>query len=245
MIVGPEIEEYLGNKFNWRTLSAMAEERANPRDNPASKNPDLGRKIRHADQVGIKNLEWPAAEKLPQDLKDRIDERCRDWKKGRKGQQVHLTEIRPWVDEEHRRYFYAAEGNKDGAIQAIVVMHQLSPQNGYQMKFCLEFPGAPSGTIESLTLYAMATVAAQEPDLKQVTFGTGATPDIVGGRNVGKNKLKVLKKTYDTINKSLKLTNKSEFREKLGAKDERAYICYPRGGFGPMGIKALLGFLED
>jgi nondiscriminating aspartyl-tRNA synthetase len=244
MIVGPQIEEYLGEKFNWRTLSAMAEERADPRNNPAIKNPDLARKVRHAEQENVKNIEWPKSEKLPQDLKDRIDERCRDWKKNRKGQQVHLTEIRPWVDEEHRRYFYAAEGNKDGKIHAIVVMHQLSPQNGYQMKFSLEFPGAPSGTIESLTLHAMAVSAGQDPDLKQVTFGTGAMGELAGGRNVGKNKLKVLKKTYDTINKSLKLTNKSEFREKLGAKDERVYIAYPRGGLGPMGIKAILGFLE-
>lgn len=251
MIIGPKLEEYLGEKFNWRTLSPASEERADPRQNPADKDHDLARKIRHAEKEGVKNYDMVISAEhpeLPQEWKDKVDARIKEWQNSRNtaGKQVHLTEIRPWVDTEHRRYFYAAEGGRDGKIHAMVVMHQLAPENGYQVKFSNEFPGAPSGTIESLTLHAMSAVLATDPTTKSITFGTGAMPDITGGRNLGKRKFKLLAKTYESINRNFKLTNKSDYREKLGAKtDDRTYVAYPRGGMGPGGIKSLMGFLGD
>jgi hypothetical protein len=58
-------------------------------------------------------------------------------------------------------------------------------------------------------------------------------------------KVKVLAKAYSTIVSELKLTNKSEFREKLGAQEDPVYICYPAHGLGPMGVRAILNFFED
>jgi nondiscriminating aspartyl-tRNA synthetase len=244
MIAGQELEEYLGEKFLWRTLACVAEERADPRNNPASKDSDLARKIRHAEKEGIKLIDLRAQEPIPDDLKEKIDKRIQDWQKNRKGTQVHLTQIRPWIDQEHRRYFYASNPS-DGTIHAICVLHQLSPENGYQIKFSLEFPNAPSGTIESLILHSMRAIAAADTDVKRVTFGTGAMQHLEGGRNMGKTKVKALKKTYEAINRQFKLTNKSEFREKMGVKNEPAYVCYPRGGLGARGIRAIMGFLEE
>ncbi len=243
MIAGPEIEEYLGEKFGWRTLACAAEERADPRNNPASKDKDLARKIRHAENEGVKEIDVPTGSPVDQELQDKINARIQDWHNNRKGTQVHLTEIRPWIDWEHRRYFYSQ--GSDGTIHAICVLHQLSPQNGYQVKFSLEFPGAPSGTIESLILHSMKAIAASDPDTKQVTFGTGAMPVLEGGRNLGKTKVRALKKAYEAINKQFKLTNKSEFREKMGVWNEAVYVCYPRGGLGAGGIQAIMGFLKD
>lgn len=244
MIASKEVEEYVGEKFQWRTLACIAEERANPRDNPASKDKDLDRKTRHAEKEGIKMIALPPNQDVPETLRKQIDDRIQDWKAGRKGQQVHLTEIRPWVDMPHRRYHYAVSSDNQ-TIHAIVVLHQLSPQHGYQVKFSLEFPHAPSGTIESLILFSMKSIASSDPDVSSVTFGTGAMPWLEGGRNLGKTKLKALKKAYEEINRHFKLTNKSEFREKMGVVNEPAYICYPRGGLGAGGIKAIMGFLQE
>ena len=244
MIVGSEVEEYLGEKFEWRTISCIAEERADPRNNPAMKDNDLARKVRHAEKEGVKNSEMSTKEgPIPEEFKARVDARVMDWQKNRKGTQVHLTQIRPWVDEAHRRYYYAQ--GSDGTIHGICVLHQLAPANGYQVKFALEFPGAPSGTIESLILYSMKQIVIADPAAKQVTFGTGAQERLEGGRNLGKNKVKMLKKAYETINKQFKLTNKSEFREKLGTWNHPVYVAYPRGGLGAGGIKAIMGFLQE
>lgn len=244
MIASKDVEEYVGEKFQWRTLACIAEERTNPRDNPAAKDKDLERKIRHAEKEGVKLNSVPHNEPVPEALQQQIDARVQDWKSNRKGQQVHLTEIRPWVDMSHRRYFYATSAN-GSIIHAICVLHQLSPQNGYQVKFSLEFPAAPSGTIESLILYSLKSIVALDAEAKSVTFGTGAMPWLEGGRNMGKTKLKALKKAYEAINRQFKLTNKSEFREKMGVKNEPVFVCYPRGGLGPGGIKAIMGFLQE
>ncbi|RDL39783.1 Class II aaRS and biotin synthetase [Venustampulla echinocandica] len=243
MIACKDVEEYLGEKFDWRTLACIAEERANPRDNPAIKDSDLGRKVRHAEKEGVKNIELPVNKPVPEDIKAKIDEGIQRWHFNRKGSQVHLTQIRPWVDQEHRRYYYAK--GPDEHMHAVVVLHQLSPKNGYQVKFSLEFPGAPSGTIESLILFSLKSIAIANPDLKQVTFGTGALPHLEGGRNLNAYKVKALKKAYATLNKQFKLTNKSEFREKMGCWNEPVFVCYPRGGLGPGGIKAIMGFLQE
>ncbi|KFY16359.1 hypothetical protein V492_01401 [Pseudogymnoascus sp. VKM F-4246] len=246
LMAGPAIEEFLGDKCNWRTLSPVAENRVDPHNNFASKDHDVARKIRHAERERVKNFEWPKTKPLKTELKTRVDQRIDEWKAKRKaGAQVHLTEIRPWIDEEHRRYFYAADGSRDGRVHALLVLHQLSPENGYQVKFLLEFPGAPSGTIESLNVFAMAAIVAQEPDVHSVTYGTGATDAVVGGRNMGKGKLKLLKKSYEIINKRLKLTNKTEFREKFGASLDRVYVCYPWRGLGPAGIKTIVDFMQE
>ncbi|TVY55656.1 Aspartate--tRNA ligase, cytoplasmic [Lachnellula cervina] len=243
MIAGPQVEEYLGEKFLWRTIACISEERANPKDNPAIRDNDLARKVRHAEKEGVKNIEVPSTEPVSAELKSKVDARVKDWMKNRKGTQVHLTEIRPWVDEAHRHYYYAS--GSDGTIHAICVLHQLSPKNGYQVKFSLEFPGAPSGTIESLILFSLRMISVSDLETRQVTFGTGAMPTLEGGRNLGKHKVKALKKAYEAINARFKLTNKSEFREKMGCWNEPVYVCYPRGGLGAGGIRAIMGFLEE
>lgn len=246
LMAGPAIEEFLGDKCNWRTLSPVAENRVDPHNNFALKNHDLARKIRHAERERVKNFQWPRTKPLSDEFKEQVNQRINEWKERRKvGVQVHLTEIRPWIDEEHRRYFYAADGSRDGRVHGLLVLHQLAPQNGYQVKFSLEFPGAPSGTIESLNVFAMAAMVAQEPDLHSITYGTGATDDVVGGRNMGKGKLKLMKKTYEVLNRRLKLTNKTEFREKFGASLDRVYVCYPWRGLGPGGIKTIVDFMQE
>ncbi|KFZ22686.1 hypothetical protein V502_02836 [Pseudogymnoascus sp. VKM F-4520 (FW-2644)] len=101
----------------------------------------------------------------------------------------------------------------------------VGPENGYQVKFSLEFPSAPSGTIESLNLFAMAAIVARDPEVHSITYGTGATGVLVGGRNLRKAKLKLLKNSYAVINTRLSLTNKTEYREKLGASVERVYAA--------------------
>jgi hypothetical protein len=65
------------------------------------------------------------------------------------------------------------------------------------------------------------------------------------GRDLGKTKVRALKKAYKAINKQFKLTNKSEFRDKMGVKNHPAYVCYPQGGLGAGGIRAIMSFLED
>ncbi|KAK4119496.1 aspartyl-tRNA synthetase [Parathielavia appendiculata] len=237
LLVGPEVEEILGSKLGWRTLSCVAEERV-----PIESAKKVGKKERQAEDAGVTIHEHPVDQPLPQEFRDRCDKRIQDWKNNRKGsKQVHITEVRPWVDMEHRRYLWAE--TKEGEIAALCVLHRLSPANGYQIKFALDFPGSPSGTIEALISTAIQALA--KAGVQNVTFGAGALPEMVTGGNLDGIRARILSKTYKTIAQQLKLINKSEFREKFGTKNDLVYICYPFMGLGVSGARTLIKFFED
>jgi nondiscriminating aspartyl-tRNA synthetase len=241
LLVGPEIEDVLASRFNWRSFSVVAEQRLDPSSNPAAHDHELQRKIRHAEKEGVKLIDIPIGKEVPQEFRDKVDARVKDWLANRKGKQVHLTNIHPWQDIEHRQYHYAID--KDGTIVGLIVMAQLSPIHGWQVKYSLDFPGAPGGAIEYLVLHSLKQLAGD--GATNVTFGGGASSTFTPGHNMNKTKVKMLSKAYNAIVNELKLTNKSEFREKLGAQDDPIYVCYPPHGLGPMAVKAILSFFED
>jgi nondiscriminating aspartyl-tRNA synthetase len=241
LLVGSPVEEVLATKFNWRTFSVVAEQRVDPAHNPALNDADVQRKIRHAEKEGVKILDFPLGSPPTDDVRKRVDARVEDWLHNRKGRQVHLTNIHPWQDVEHRQYHIAQ--TPDGTIVALVAMAQLSPDHGWQVKYSLDFPNAPGGSIEYIVTHALKVVA--QGGAETVTFGGGASSKFSPGHNVKGTRVKVLSKAYQAIATELKLTNKTEFREKLGAQDDPSYICYPPHGLGPMAIKAILNFFED
>ncbi len=241
LLVNGPVEEVLATKFNWRTFSVTGEQRVDPVHNPAEKDSDVQRKIRHAEKEGVKITDYAIGSPPPQDVKDKVDARVEDWLKNRKGKQVHLTNIHPWQDEEHRQYHISYAS--DGTICAFVAMAQLSAEYGWQVKYSLDFPNAPGGSIEHIVTHALKKVAAT--GATTVTFGGGASAKFTPGHNVKGTRVKVLSRAYHAIATELKLTNKTEFREKLGAIDDPSYICYPPHGLGPMAIKAILNFFSD
>ncbi len=165
LLVGPEVEELLSSKLGWRTLSCVAEERVSI--DTAKK---VAKKERQAEDAGVIINEPPLDQPVSQELRDRCDAKIEEWKANRKGsKQVHITEVRPWVDMEHRRYLWAE--TKEGEVAALCVLHRLSPANGYQIKFALDFPGSPSGTIEALISAAIQALA--KAGIRNVTFGAG------------------------------------------------------------------------
>ena len=219
LLCGSPVEEVLAQKFDWRTFSVASEQRLDPGNNPAVKDPEVQRKIRHADKEGIKIHDIPLGTPPSDEIKAKVDQRVKDWLAGRKGKQVHLTDVHPWQDEAHRQYHYSTA--RDGSIAGLVILAQLSPEHGWQVKFSLDFPGAPSGAIEALVMHALK--AAALTGATSVTFGGGASSTFKPGHNLKGTRVKVLSKAYHAIANELHLTAKSEFREKLGAQDDPIY----------------------
>ncbi|EEY17025.1 aspartyl-tRNA synthetase [Verticillium alfalfae VaMs.102] len=158
------------------------------------------------------------------------------WRSTRKGKQVHLTEIRPWVDMSHRRYFAAEKGDQ---VHGLVVLAQLAPRHGWQVKWALDFPGAPNGTIDVLIETALASITGS------VTFGVGAADKLTPGEQLHGTRAKFLAKTYEAIVKSLGLNRKTEFRRKFGVLGEQVYICYPKHDVTLKDLRDVVKFFED
>ncbi|KAK5174371.1 aspartate--tRNA ligase dps1 [Saxophila tyrrhenica] len=241
LLCGHQMEDILATKFDWRTFSPAAEQRLDPGNNPAIKDADIQRKIRHAEKEGVKIHDIPMGTPVPKDVREKIDARVQDWLAGRKGKQVHLTDVHPWQDVAHRTYHYTT--TPDLQIQGLVIMAQLSPDHGWQVKFALDFPGAPSGAIEAVVMHALKAAAAT--GATSVTFGGGAASKLTPGKNLKGARFKVLSKAYHAIATELKLTNKTEFRTKLGAQEDPVFIAYPPHGLGPAGARAIISFFED
>ncbi|RAL12089.1 aspartyl-tRNA synthetase, cytoplasmic [Aspergillus homomorphus CBS 101889] len=241
LLCSAEVEAVLGERLGWRTLSCIAEERVDPSRNMAVADGEIARKIRRAENEDVKVVSLKYGEMVSDEVREKIDQRLQDWLSSRKGTQVHLSEIRPWRDPEHRWYFYAVD--KSGTICAFVTLATLAPAHGMQIKYSFDFPGAPNGVIEYIVTQAIQTAAAA--GTKSLTFGAGAMATLTPGHNLKGPKIKMLQHTYDTIAKQFGLVRKSEFRAKLGAEDDPLYIAYPPHGMGTKGMRAVLHFFED
>ncbi|KAJ7461302.1 aspartyl-tRNA synthetase cytoplasmic [Mycena galericulata] len=232
-------ESVLARELGWASVVVAAEERIDP--TAFQEGRKLAHKVRSARSNGVSCVNVGDGT-LSEEVKKEIDERVREWRAGRTGKQVHSTEIQPWDDEVHRRYFYAKD--QDGRICALVVLAQLSRKYSFQFKFSLEFPGAPSGTIELLLTEAIGAMAAA--GLRSATFGTSATESLTAGENMRGWKAKMMESAYATITKTLGLGSKPEFRAKFGTELDPVYFCYPRSsGFGLGAIHAVTSALTD
>ncbi|KAF3763123.1 hypothetical protein M406DRAFT_84036 [Cryphonectria parasitica EP155] len=239
MLVSEPVQDVLGHRLGWRTLTCVEEQRVDADKHAGG---PKGREARKIEREGIKIEEISHPD---EEFRARADKQIEAWKEKRGGKkQVHLTEIRPWVDMEHRRYFAAEkefeeDGKKETRVMAMVVLAQLAPRHGWQVKWALDFPDTPSGVIEATVVTALAAVSGP------VTFGAGVSERFIPGANLGGVRAKFLARTYDTITKSLKLNKKSEFRSKFGAYGEPVYLCYPRRGLGVRDFKYIIQFFED
>jgi ergosteryl-3beta-O-L-aspartate synthase len=235
-----EAQEILGERLGWKTLSCVADEHVDPEKNPALSDPDVQRKIRHAQAEGVKITDHPANKAVPENIKSRANARVAEWLTNRKGTQIHLSQIDLFHDETHRRYFYAEDKTKQ--LCGIAVLAPLAPRLGWQAKYTFDFPGSPSGTIEHITTHAIS--ASRSLGIRNLTFGAGATDHLVPGHHLSGAKVRVLQRAYDATVKQFHLTRKSEFRAKMGATEEPLWIAYPPHGLGAKGIKAVMNFFQ-
>jgi len=241
MLVGKEMEEVLGDRMGWKTLSCVAEERVDTSKKTAEQDAEVARKIRRAQNEGVKITDLDYKSPVPEDIKMRTNARVKDWLANRKGTQIHISNIDLFRDESHRRYFVAED--KEGTVCGIAVLTELAPRHGWQAKYTLDFPGAPSGTIEYITTHALNAAAAA--GIQNVTFGAGAAAHLTPGYHLSGTRVKMLQGSYDTIVKQFNLVKKSEFREKMGANADPIYIAYPAHGLGTKGVKAIMKYLQD
>ncbi|WFD04160.1 aspartate--tRNA ligase [Malassezia obtusa] len=239
LMVGEPVEQILGGRQGWCTLTCTADQRVmDASKNDARHDPEIQRKMRHASKVGVSVQEVPLHQTVPPELVRECDERIHVWQASRKGTQVHLTDIRPWVDQEHRSYFVARDDAK--RVCCLVVLAQLAPEHGYQVKWAMSFPEAPSGAIEMTIFKALDSIGTSP-----VTFGTAATPKLRAVYGLSGIAFRVLSRVYENVVERTNLTNKGEFREKLGTVNDPTYVCYPKGGLSMLGVRDILDFFRD
>lgn len=89
VLVGSEMEEVLGEKIGWRTLTCAAEERIKADNEKPEEDHAISRKVRHAEKEGVKIIDIEEGKPVPEDIKIQCDERIREWLAARQGKQIH------------------------------------------------------------------------------------------------------------------------------------------------------------
>ena len=228
-------EQVLAHELGWSAVSAVAEERFNPTEvEPEKNDKTVRRKVHRAEREKVKIIEVDGeADERTQEL---INKRLAEWESRRKGTQIHLTGLRPFDDAKHRRYFYAkdSDGTVSSIIEiqhnftlsysvmkicALVVLAQLAPTHGFQIKWALDFPDAPLGAIEYTLTHVIKKLG--EVGVRSATFGAGATDKLERADNVGGFRVMALEKVYNGLNHAFpSFSNKSDFRAKFGVHPE-------------------------
>ena len=109
----------------------------------------------------------------------------------------------------------------------MVVLAQLAPRHGFQIKWALEFPGAPLGAIEYILAHVIKKLG--DAGVKSATFGAGATGRLEAVENVHGFRVKTLEKAYNGLSSTFHLTNKGDFRSKFGTWQDPVSCCSSRG----------------
>ncbi|KAI1616714.1 aspartyl-tRNA synthetase [Exophiala viscosa] len=239
ILVGKEAEDVLGDKLGWKSFTNVAEQRVNlANDEHLNIDTDVSRKIRHATKEGIKVTDYGSD--VPEETRQKVEQCIKEWQENRQGEQVHLSEITPFRDAAHRQYFIAQDTT--GKIHSLVVLAQLAPRYGVQVKWALDFPGAANGVIEMTVQAALKTAA--DSGCKSCTFGAGATAKLSAGHNVGGARSATLNSLYQTLAARFNLEKKTGFRAKFNTLDDPIFLCYPPRGLGPKGARAIVDFFQ-
>lgn len=77
------------------------------------------------------------------------------------------------------------------------MLHQLAPQNGVQIKWCLSWPSSPGGTSEFLLHHAVELLLKE--GIPKATFGAGARDKLVAADHIKGVKAKLLAEVYSGI----------------------------------------------
>ncbi|KAH8119712.1 hypothetical protein DFH11DRAFT_473 [Phellopilus nigrolimitatus] len=232
------VEQLLAEERGWRAVMCIQEDALDPARAQPEKNKEVRKHIRGAERAGCHIV--AESGEPPDDVKRDIDALVADWKANRKGTQVHTTNVEPWRDFEHRRFFYARD--KSNKIVGFLFISKVS--EGWAIKDCLQSRSSPKNLTEWLIVTAIHSLSDEGE--RRLTFGPTPAPTLDAPENakVSSNSIKFLSKTYGGIQKAL-LGNKREFRRKFEVDGEPIFVCYPPHGFGKHGISALMDVLTD
>lgn len=242
-----EMEKVLAaDPFNYVVVSCSKEDYLDPTvaHDPSLLDKRVRTKINKAERAGL--VIWEESAHMPdQKWQDQAEEGMQAWQANRKGLQIHVTDLQPWRDVEHRRYFYGRakpEGKPDGEEKLVGMVVLTRAHDGWVVKWALEFPYAPKGTSEGMIMHVIETL--NKEGHHQLSFGAsgGELKAISGIKGLS---FQTLSKTYNGIANAFRLHNKSDFRAKFNAASSPLYIAYAKDSLGMKGIDAILTALKQ
>lgn len=105
-------QTFLSSALEWRALSVTTEQIINLDDMhrlQSEEDKAVKRRVHRLERDGLKAV-WLEG-RMDAKTKSELDAGIESWKRGRKGEQVHTTEVRPYADARHRTFLLAKDKN--------------------------------------------------------------------------------------------------------------------------------------
>ncbi len=194
------------------------------------------RKVRHAIQAGITVEEYRAHD---ENLQQAIEQASLAWLKGRKGLQIHLSQVCLFADQVGKRWFYAKLAEK---VVGVVVLNQLQAKSGWLLNHLMITSEAPHGTQEMLVIIALE--ALQREGCHFVSFGNVSTEKLGAIIGMGKTSSWVAHGAYAVANRLFHLEGLMKFWDKFQPQGEPSYLLFSEKHIGLCEVWSLLRTLN-
>lgn len=166
-------------------------------------------------------------------LEQSMDEVSKQWLNGRKGFQIHISDVYLFNDIEGKRWFYAKQGEK---VIGVVCLNQIQKHQGWLLNHLMTLPDAPNGTSELLIIRALQSLGQE--GCKFVTMGFVSPKKL--GTMIGLSTFsqKIAEFMLQMARRFAGLDGLNMFWKKFNPGERPAYLIFSRK---KVGIKELLG----
>jgi len=197
---------------------------SNPRERSGTRGSLVRRKVKKAVREGVKIDEY-----LPKDpiIELGIEQVGATWLQGRKGLQLHISNVYLFDNRLGKRWFYAKQGDR---IVGVITLNQLQAHNGWLLNHLMVVPNAPKGTSELLVISALETLAKEE--CKFVTVGIVAATELGEIIGLGKFSTWIARKGFMIAKKIVQLDGLNTFWGKFHPESKPLYILFSKNRIG-------------
>lgn len=207
-----------------------------PRQRTGTHGSLVRRKVRHAVGEGTSVTEYTSRDSA---LEQAIDQVGVAWLEGRRGPQIHISQVRLFNDRFGKRWFYARQGER---IVGAVVLNRLERYEGWLMNHIVFTPDAPHGTPELLVVTALEAVLKE--GCTYVSFGNSTASQLGETKGLGIMSTCVAHLGFKFFNKLFHLQGHKMFWDKFHPEGRRSYLLFVEPHIGLKQVLALKNALN-
>ncbi len=201
-----------------------------PRKNTGPYGSLVRRKTKQAIRTGVSVHEYTTQDPT---LEDAINEVKSLWLKGRKGPQVHISNVYLFTNRHGKRWFYAKHEER---IIGVIVLNQLISQNGWHINHLMVIPEAPNGVPELLMTTVLEVLEKEKSSYASVGFI--ANQKLGEIRGLHKAFVPIARSIFNIASNVTQLNGLNTFWGKFHPQSKPSYLMFSRK---KIGIGELIG----
>lgn len=216
-------------KHTCHTLIGFGEElildpSSNPRERTGTRGSLVRRKVKQAVREGVTIHEYITRDPV---IELGIEQVGAVWLQGRKGLQLHISNVYLFDNRLGKRWFYAKQGEQ---IVGVISLNQLQEHKGWLLNHLMVIPSAPKGTSELLIVSTLE--ALEKEECRYVSVGIIASNNLGEIVGLGKFSSWIARKGFIIAKKIGQIDGLNTFWGKFHPESKPLYMLFSRNRIG-------------